>query len=267
MLGKLLKHEFKSQYSMFAGIYIFIVILSLVYAASNKVSQLYPGNPIFKVIAPLALIAAVIGLVAMFIITVIMAILRYRNNLLKDEGYLMHTLPVSPLSLHVSKLITTAVWIIVDFAVLMLMVGVLTWDWKYSWINAAIATFSQAGLEVSGGMVVFFLIYMLLSVMVSISQFFVSLNLGHLSYGSKGLMSFVAYMITYAVSQVISVVGMLIFGAIEFGGDFNVVFEQTSGGPAFIGGIFITSSILMLLLFAGYNVISVYALKKKLNLE
>lgn len=270
MLGKLLKHELKAQYSMYIGMYFFIILLGLVYALSNKVSEHFPGNPIFKVITPLALFAVIIGLIALFAVTFIMAILRYRNNLLKDEGYLMHTLPVTPFSLHVSKMIASLIWMIADGLVLILMIAVLTGDWKFSWMQKGLDMLAQAGLELSAGMVIFFVIYMIFSFLVSLSQFYVSLNLGYLSYGSKGVMSFVAYLVTYMISQFVSVIGLMIFGLIRFGGGLNTFLEQTASSvqpQGFISGVLITSAILSVLLFAAYNIISVYVLKKKLNLE
>lgn len=271
MLGKLLKHELKAQYSMYIGMYLFIVLLGGVYALGDLASGRFPGNPIFKIITQLSLLAVVIGLAAMFIVTLIMSILRYRNNLLRDEGYLMHTLPVTPFSLHVSKMIAALIWIVADMVVLVLMIAVLTGDWKFNWLQNGLDQLEQSGLEFSGGMIALLVIYMVFAFLLSISQFYVSLNLGYLSYGSKGLMSFVAYLVTYMIAQVVSVIGLMIFGFVKYGGSFNTFLEQTSSQTVaptgFMTGILTTSAILSVLLFAAYNIVSVYILKKKLNLE
>ena len=109
MLGKLIKYEMKSQGFMYAGIYIIVMILSIVTFGAYKINTAMGGNPVFSTIYRFAIAGAVIALIAMFIITLVMSILRYRNNLLKDEGYLMHTLPVSAASLHFSKMIASII--------------------------------------------------------------------------------------------------------------------------------------------------------------
>ena len=135
MLGKLIKYEMKSQGFMYAGIYIVVMILSIVTFGAYKINTAMGGNPVFSTIYRFAIAGAVIALIAMFIITLVMSILRYRNNLLKDEGYLMHTLPVSAASLHFSKMIASIIWFAADFIVLMLSIGFITGDLKYSWIK------------------------------------------------------------------------------------------------------------------------------------
>ena len=135
MLGKLIKYEMKSQGFMYAGIYIIVMILSIVTFGAYKINTAMGGNPVFSTIYRFAIAGAVIALIAMFIITLVMSILRYRNNLLKDEGYLMHTLPVSAASLHFSKMIASIIWFAGDFIVLMMSIGFIKGDLRYSWIK------------------------------------------------------------------------------------------------------------------------------------
>ena len=58
-----------------------------------------------RVMLPLYLVTFVLVLAAL-----IQAVLRFRSNLLGDEGYVMFTLPVSTHQLVWAKLITSVVW-------------------------------------------------------------------------------------------------------------------------------------------------------------
>ena len=178
------------QGAMYLGIYLIALLFSVIAVASDKINQALNGNPVFSVMRVLSLAAAVIALIAIFIITVVMCIIRYRNNLLKDEGYLMHTLPVSAASLHFSKLLAGIIWFIGDIAVLMISVGILTEDFRFTWIKSFKVILEQSGLKIDSGMAFVFVLYIVLSVISSLSMFYACLNLGSLSYSSKGIMGF-----------------------------------------------------------------------------
>ena len=57
-------------------------------------------------IIPLVLLGWMVATVFTFAISSILPVIRFYNNLLKDEGYLMFTLPVTEGQLYLSKLIT-----------------------------------------------------------------------------------------------------------------------------------------------------------------
>ena len=48
MLGKLIKYEMKSQGFMYAGIYIIVMILSIVTFGAYKINTAMGGNPVFS---------------------------------------------------------------------------------------------------------------------------------------------------------------------------------------------------------------------------
>lgn len=50
MLGKLIKYEMKSQGFMYAGIYIIVMILSIVTFGAYKINTAMGGNPVFSTI-------------------------------------------------------------------------------------------------------------------------------------------------------------------------------------------------------------------------
>ena len=70
-------------------------------------------------------VAFVLALLATFIVAVVLAVFRFRKNLLTDEGCVMFTLPVSPHSLVCSKLIVSTVWFL--GAVVIDVVALVSW--------------------------------------------------------------------------------------------------------------------------------------------
>ena len=271
MLGKLIKYEMKSQGFMYAGIYIVVMILSIVTFGAYKINTAMGGNPVFSTIYRFAVAGAVI--------TLVMSILRYRNNLLKDEGYLMHTLPVSAASLHFSKMIASIIWFAADFIVLMLSIGFITGDLKYSWIKklkmfmSAETDGTATGMVISGitgTVVAIIVLYIIISIISALSTFYVCLDLGSLSYSSKGIMAFVWYIILYFVGQILSLIGLVILCIIMYGGNFMEVMQMPQSDAAtidFVKGTFIMAGIISVILIIVYNFISIYILDRKLNLE
>ncbi|MEI3280961.1 MAG: hypothetical protein V8R46_09675 [Eubacterium ramulus] len=64
-------------------------------------------------------------IVALMIVTIVMVLQRFYKNLLKGEGYLMHTLPVPTWMLVASKVISSLIWILLSIAVLFVSIFVL----------------------------------------------------------------------------------------------------------------------------------------------
>lgn len=85
------------------------------------------GESILGFLAGLVAVAFVLALLATFIVAVVLAVFRFRKNLLTDEGYVMFTLPVSPHSLVCSKLIVSTVWflgaVVIDVVALVSLVA------------------------------------------------------------------------------------------------------------------------------------------------
>lgn len=102
MFGKLLKHEFSAVAKDLLPVYLLMI------AAAVITNLLF----LTRFNTPSVIAAAVFGAitVAAFVITLVTTIRRFRRNLLKDEGYLMFTLPVTTKQLILSKAIAAIVW-------------------------------------------------------------------------------------------------------------------------------------------------------------
>lgn len=264
MLKKLLKYEIKSQYKVQCAMYLIAFILSLAVFASNYGAE-HSDWLVWEMMAPFATAFSYVSLAVIFIATIIFAILRYRGNLLKDEGYLMNTLPAPAWQLFASKMLAGIGWLIVDVLAAYLVIALNMQD--AAWLTNRFFPFlEQSGLKISAGFIIMIVLYVPIAAYSSLSQYYVSLNLGYTMRRDKDLMSFVMYIATYLVGQLISMVGLSIVIFHDFG-TLSEMVQNNVVPNAYFMHIFIMSGVIGILLGIAYNCISVYLLKRKLNLE
>ena len=119
MLGKLLKHEFRATGRLMLP--ALGAVLALAVLANFSISFIQVTDSTFlAVLLGLVIATFVIGMIAVTVMTTVVMVLRFYRNLLRDEGYLMHTLPVSVHGLVCSKLIVSLCWFVVTFLVILL---------------------------------------------------------------------------------------------------------------------------------------------------
>ncbi|MGN0291367.1 MAG: hypothetical protein ACI4C5_05495, partial [Lachnospiraceae bacterium] len=114
MLGKLLKHEFKTTSKMILPLYFVLVVLTIF--ARITAQSMFSANETltdslgFGIFSGTTIVMYILGLFAVSIATFIYLVMRFYKNLFSAEGYLMHTLPVTSWQLLSSKLIVSFVW-------------------------------------------------------------------------------------------------------------------------------------------------------------
>ena len=111
MLGKLLKHEFRATGRIMLPLMGALLALALM---ANLSIRGLAGNladiPALRILFILILVFFGMGIVAIGVMALVVMVSRFYRNLLKSEGYLMFTLPVSVHELIWSKLIVSLVW-------------------------------------------------------------------------------------------------------------------------------------------------------------
>lgn len=126
MLTKLLKYEFKACARMLLPMYGALIILSLINGLNMRLDTGY--NFIFGL--SITLTSALCFAIA--ICSFLLIIQRFWRNLLKDEGYLMFTLPVKTSHLIWSKLISGIFWVcvsgLVGVSALLIWFAPLNWN-------------------------------------------------------------------------------------------------------------------------------------------
>ena len=123
MLTKLISHEWKDTFKVPALLLTITVLLSaasLVYFSVADQASVGTDLNVRNFVLYIAYILILSGL--SMILTIYFAI-RFYKNLYTDEGYLMHTLPVKPWMLIVSKLTIGTIWF---YLIDLLLVGAIT---------------------------------------------------------------------------------------------------------------------------------------------
>lgn len=104
MLTKLISHEWKDTFKVPALLLTITVLLSAASLVYFSVADQASAGTDLNVRNFVLYIACILILSGLSMILIIYFAIRFYKNLYTDEGYLMHTLPVKPWMLIVSKL-------------------------------------------------------------------------------------------------------------------------------------------------------------------
>lgn len=260
MLRKLLKYDFKSLSKLLIPVYLVTLLLALVVRIANILADKFS---IFSVPSGFLNGIFIVVLIAIPIATFIFTIVKFYQNLIKDEGYLMHTLPVSKNSLVLSKTISSIVFMCLSFlfTILFLFIGVYG-----IWFDSK---FLSLCFDFLGQIDTLFLIFILLSIFISVVfnqvMIYVSIALGQ-KHNNKILYSIIYGVVIYNVIQILSIIILLPF--MLFDSNYQSYINGTNlGSFELINGYLILALILSLIFTIVCYVLTVKVLDRKLNLE
>jgi hypothetical protein len=201
MLGKLLKYEFKSTVRTFGILYLALCVVAGLGALSFQFNEVSPT--MIPVGLFLFIYTFLIG--AVFFVTLYMIIQRFSRNLLQEQGYLMHTLPVHKWQLILSKLIAALCWMILSMIAITISGVVLSLSFFtvsdfFNDIREIIRSipFLDA-IQIKD--VVYTIILELLSFIQGILMIYMSLAIGNLANKHKKLTAFAAFVVTIFVTD------------------------------------------------------------------
>lgn len=273
MLGKLLKYEFKATGRTLLPIYAVLIAMSLLVkssASANTIISDTLSDSLLGILQAVIMVAygCIIGMVC--IVTVLLLIQRFYKNLLRDEGYLMHTLPVKPWQNIMAKLVPAVLWSLLSLFMAVLSVMIIGMD-MHGWAEffreagAALDMFFQLfGIHVP--LFIFELLVLVLSSMANeILNVYVALATGHTANSHRILWSVAAYIgITLAVSFITMLLGNICntLGILQYFAD---IFTGHNIAAAHCGlwALIIYTMVVNAAFFGGAN----HILKHKLNLE
>ena len=268
MLGKLLKYELKATSRVFIPLYIAILVVSIVNGLSLNLEILN--------IQGLATIVLMCLFISLFVITIVVTIQRFNKNLLKDEGYLMFTLPVSSKHLVLSKYLTSLIWTFLSFVVAFLSFTIIFmiptykyFDFSY-FINEFNLLFSNMlNLNILGQFLKIILL-MIISYTIFIFNVYLALSVGQLPIFNRfrNVSSFIGFLvINLLISYAHNIVSLFVNDAsvnIEAIDNINYAINSVTSivSKGLNIAIVINLIIILVLFFA-----TTYILDKKLNLE
>lgn len=272
MLRKLLKHEFKF-YIKFVSLSYAILAAALLLARLcaellSAVSKHYGENTVFDLaVFPSAIIfiAAGITVLGVLVLPVVLGAVRFYRNLIKDEGYLSFTLPVSASSHVFCKVFTPLVFTVLSAIVTALLTGAAIFVFKQSMF----ADFCEALNELTRyGDWKYFVVSTVVTALLSVASLTTliafSFSIGQLFRKQKLLGAIGCYIGTNMVYNMVSSVVTAAVMVVSAG---QGAFEENLSFMNFSLPYFITSAVLSLAFVVAAYLISCYVLKNKLNLE
>lgn len=278
MLGKLIKHEFKATNKSFLLLFGATLALTLF----SKLGMYLPfDNFITRMIIGVAAVACVFCIFAGFIVAVIIMIYRFYNNMLKDEGYLTHTLPVKTWQHLISKLITDLVWLLASIAVSFLSLfiiyvgehGANMWEGFNIFIDV-VNEYPRLVGYIAGFCVLFILLFLL-----SMLEIFAAMALGQMFSKHRVFASVVFYFVLNYILVTIGVIFtnglMLVFPKVKDNleqlttqmkavGTFDQYMEALDSA---VLQMFTVYAIIEILIIGVCFFLTNYVLSKRLNLE
>lgn len=260
MLGKLLKYDMKHKGKTFVITSIMVLVLAVLTRGASEFLNFSFAPYIVMGLKITLVIAALFSVVA----NVINAILHFRNSVLKDEGYLTNTLPVSSGSIYASKLISS--YICCVGAIIVAILSAFIAMGNAAWIKDLTVQIQTVTRNSAVPFFVVLVIYALIGYFTILAQFHTALVFGYSANENRDLMSIVAYVGTYVIVEIISVVSVVIAAFISLK-DVSVIFSETATMPVdFMVTLFVTCSITIGACGIIMSIISTSKMKR-LNLE
>ena len=207
MLGKLLKHEFRATGRIMLPLMGALLALALMANLSIRgMTSSLSDIPALRILFMLILSFFGMGMVAVGVMALVVMVSRFYRNLLKSEGYLMFTLPVSVHELIWSKLIVSLVWFFATALFIFLILaltGLNLSGTNLEMIFSELPSWSEVVREldelgIRGALtqlMAWSAVIMLLGAIVSCLHFYGAMALGHMFTKNKVLLSVVFFIL------------------------------------------------------------------------
>ena len=224
MVGKLIKHEFRATARVMLLVYAALAASAVLANLSLRFMQV--DSVFLRIVFGLFISVFVIGVIAAVVVTAVVMIMRFYQSLLKNQGYLMHTLPVSTHAHIWSKLIVSLVWFAATFLLVGLLVVTTMLIQSGTDFGAIFADLPRWGEIMDalrsegvsmGGLVLFGVEELgigILAFLVLCLHFYAAMSLGHMFSKNQILLSIVFYIgINFVFSLTGTGVGIALLGA------------------------------------------------------
>ena len=260
MLNKLLKYDLKNIFKIMVPIYIVAILISTLargaYYLSDKIT-------LFQISYAFIFAIYIVATFSLPFATWIIGCIRFYKNIVKDEGYLMNTLPVKKSSLILSKLITTIVAIAASTLVSAICLGIGIFG---IYVKTADVIWALDILK-DCDIVFFSLIFASFFVGVIMQQLliYLSISIGQMHNKNKGFFSFLYMIAVYYITQLF--VALFLIIPIYFNNNWSKYLEQNTPPMSFLQIFLLASLILNIIICFVYYKITTINLEKRLNLE
>lgn len=260
MFAKLLKYDFRTMLKSLGLAWVAVLVLATIARISNTfaVSKAQPYTQEPFVISAISMVLFACVAMAACVLTVVFVVGRFNKGLLGDEGYLMHSLPVSVWALVGSKLVVAVVAMCCSLVLAVAAFAIM--------VPSQLLEISvwEALINLFGAQQMARLPYQVLllccSIAATFSSIYLALALGHLVPKHKTLVAFGSYIVlNIAVEFVETAVGYVSQSSMKTG-------SMMMGG-LMLGADLYSTPVFPLMLTAAFFVATCLLLQKRLNLE
>ncbi len=271
MLKKLLKYDFRSMLKTFIPLwlaFIGVAIANKVFLSINNGLSLADNDKtVFADITGSMLMTLFVTIVvASNVICFVLMIQRFYNGLLKDEGYLMFTLPAKPWQLITSKGISATVLFMANTLITLFGVFILVADTSFFSGLARFIT-KMHELPISWGVVIpLLMVLLIVAVLAGIFYIYAALALGHLATKHRVGWAIGAYIGINMVLSILATFATSILFRFDFPQWLNNMLSRLTPNSTTIG-VILCLIVGCLILLAVFYIITERILSKKLNLE
>ena len=265
MLTKLIKYDLKSLARVLIPANALLLIFSFM-ARLVITSELYKSLPNYVI--GLGVATYIILLVLINYITLFAVIYRFYKNLFTDEGYLTLTLPVTPSQHLLAKTISGTFWVVLSYFVLTVSILIIVLVPGITKNVDLIMNEMSKAMEMPADL--FFtstFLVGLISCLFALPFYYVCIALGQL-FGKHRILA--AVVLFFAIS---SIVGVLSLVVLFVAGAFPLIFGPASEFSE-IGNVshllitsYTVSCVIVIIQAAVSYVVTLYVMKKKINLE
>lgn len=203
MLSKLLKYELKATGRIFIPLFLALLI------SAGITKLIFPvGSEQWATPAIISMVIYIIIMVGMFVMTFVMMIQRFHKNLLSDEGYLMHTLPVKTWKHIISKLIVSMLWMVTSGITALVSILIIALEkGDFTTLMGQLITFYHQMIEDLGASAYILTFELIVGIIIGLASIilivYTSIAIGHLFSKHKMLASFGAFIALNTLSQII----------------------------------------------------------------
>ena len=216
MLGKLIYHDFKAAARQFIPLFLFVVLMTPLtrfsFWFSDFIQKRMPQySSYLEVIPNTVIFSYVITMIVFSMATVLILVTHFYRSMVTREGYLTHTLPVTPLELIGAKTIVSVVWTMLSLIVAVLSVLALftTTDGLTDFGKSIASSMKELHFQnQSIGMVIILFIEILMLTIAYIvfyyGKIYFCISIGQSLKDHKLLASFGLYFAVNALQRIIS---------------------------------------------------------------
>ena len=277
MLGKLLKHEFRATGRIMLPLLGAELLLSVLAGLSIRGLDRIENMNFLGVTYITTLAVFFLGLFALAVVAFVLMIQRFYRNLLRDEGYLAMTLPVSVDAQIWSKLLVSFVWFlavgvlsVVTMVILVVLGARMNFLRDMFFDEQVREVLREITSHVGGGNIALFalefVVLAFLGTCATCLRCYSALAIGHSAADHKLLLSFVAY---FVIGMALSLLGNAFsFGVLPHLDIDRLLMnvDTLEGGLRFAHGSLWVGVALSLVYSAIFYFVTRYFLKNKLNL-